>query len=260
MDGDVWRKVKSPLFSTMSYNPSPISDKLALLVISPKFACPCCGDAKNNGVIPLSRLPWWHTVCNPFCPLSQWNYILLYYISRKKSAHVLLRKTWKKENWRRQRTTTTTKKKKKKKNYKNSRSSICSINKWYITTQTLESVFQQLLSIQTRVIRHLLYVMQVGIDCGQGWRWWIVPLFVIVVIPTIFCCSLNATETQRCLALISMKTFPPETWYVNRKLQSSLPLQSDGREKHPLAVPHPVLSICREKKKPLPSALPFKKT
>ena len=61
----------------------------------------------------------------------------------------MLGKTCKKENWRRQRTTTTKKKKKKKKNYKNSRRSICSINKWYITTQTLENVFQQLLSIQT---------------------------------------------------------------------------------------------------------------
>ena len=63
------------------------------------------------------------------------------------------------------------------------------------------------------------------------------------ITPTITCCSLNATETQRCLALISMTTFPSETRYVNKQLQSALPVQSDGREKHPLVSPHPVLSI-----------------
>ena len=86
MDGDIWRKVNPPFFFYNLYNLSPISDKLALLVISPTFACPWRGDEKNNGVIPLSRLPWWHTVCNPFCPLSQWNYILLIYISTKKEC------------------------------------------------------------------------------------------------------------------------------------------------------------------------------
>ena len=63
------------------------------------------------------------------------------------------------------------------------------------------------------------------------------------ITPTITCCSLNATETQRCLALISITTFPSETRYVNKQLQSALPVQSDGREKHPLVSPHPVLSI-----------------